>query len=287
MLNRRTLNATYIDKTLDISSAELESLNRQPLRITYAKENQLKKLLLKSMLYGSEEKLLELLKRMFTAEYIEIKDDTYGANMVLWAVLRRQYNILNYLFQKAYHDEKILMHSFDNDKNNCFIYATFIGDLNLVKKILKLNPNYINSVNVYGENGLMIAIASEFLEMIKYFLQAHSNLINLSDEEGNNAFLVAAYKDNYEMIIKLLAMDPKLINSANNNNENAFIIRQNINIALLFLSYNIQMLKVNNIYNVKQWFTLLGLSNEEDFSELQQCVNDMGRTLIIDRKSVV
>ena len=280
MLNRRSLKITYTEKNQNRRRMQQEELNYQPLRTAYIEKHKKIKLLLKRMLYGSEEEIIDSLKMMSFYEYILIKDDIYGANIVLWAVLRQQLNVLNYLLQKAHNNDKIILDSVDKDKNNCFIYAAFIGDLHLVKTILKLNPAYVDSVNIYGENGLMAAIVGENHEVIGYLLKTYSNLINLSDNEGYNAFLIAAYKNNEEVMTELLAINPWLINSVSTQNENAFIIKENINTALLFLSYNIKTLKINDICNVKKWLTLLGLSSPEEFGKLQQQVNDMGRKLI-------
>ncbi|WP_039459345.1 ankyrin repeat domain-containing protein [Candidatus Jidaibacter acanthamoebae] len=280
MLNHRSLKITYTEKTRNRRSIQREEFNYHPLRTAYIKKNQKLKVLLKHMLYGSEEEIINSLKTMPFYEYILIKDDIYEANIVLWAVLRRQLNVLNYLLQEAHRNDKIILDAEDKDKNNCFIYAAFIGNLHLVKAILKLNRNYVDSVNIYGENGLMAAIVGENPEVVRYLLKTHCNLINLSDNEGYNAFLIAAYKNNAEVMTELLAINPELINSVSTENENAFIIRENINTGLLLLSYNIKTLKINNTCNVKKWLALLGLSSKEEFGNLQQQVNDMGRKLI-------
>ncbi|MBA8666480.1 ankyrin repeat domain-containing protein [Holosporaceae bacterium 'Namur'] len=264
-----------------------EALNYQPLRTAYIKKHKKIKFLLKHMLYGSEEEIINSLKMVSLHEYILIKDDIYGANIVLWAVLRRQFNVLNHLLQEAPYNNKIFLNSEDKDKNNCFIYAAFIGDLHLVKTILKLNPNYVESVNIYGENGLMAAIVGGNPEVIGYLLKTYSNLINLSDNEGYNAFLIAAYKNNEEVMTELLAINPGLINSVSTQNENAFMVRENINTALLLLSYNIKTLKVNDTCNVNKWLTLLSLSSKEEFCNLQQWVNDMGRKLVLLQLKII
>ena len=71
-----------------------------------------------------------------------------------------------------------------------------------VKEILDIYPDYINTINSYNDNALIIACRVGNLEIVKYLIENTSIDINHSNDQGN-AFLVSL-KNNKNNIIEYL-----------------------------------------------------------------------------------
>lgn len=85
-----------------------------------------------------------------------------------------------------------------NQQQSLLNYATWSGNINLVKKIYSLYPDSIDLQDEDGLTCLMIAINREQKEIVEFLLLSGANP-NIIDKKGKNALFYAAEKGEVEI----------------------------------------------------------------------------------------
>lgn len=127
-------------------------------------------------------------------------------------LIKDHQNTLNYNGEHALHkicllgNEKIFdfyINTFSipeniNEKQSLLNYATWSGNIDLVKKIYSLYPENIDKQDEDGLTCLMIAINREKKEIVELLLLSGANP-NIIDNKGKNALFYAAEKGDVEI----------------------------------------------------------------------------------------
>ena len=93
----------------------------------------------------------------------------------------------------------------DNGKNS-FLWACGVGDVDVIKMFLEFYPDLVNSLNVYGSNGLHIAAGSNNVEVFEYLVKYLGIDVNSTNEYGKK---VLDYAEKDEAIEKLKELGAK------------------------------------------------------------------------------
>lgn len=104
-----------------------------------------------------------------------------------------------------------------NSKQSLLNYATWSGNINLVKKIYNTYPEIIDDQDEDGMSCLMIAINRDRKDIVDFLIKSGANP-NLIDKKGKNALFYAAERGEVE-IKEMLEEDGADINCINKNIE--------------------------------------------------------------------
>ena len=128
--------------------------------------------------------------------YNEFTDYTYpveNAIPLMFAVFYRDLGIMKYLL-----DNGADPHIKDNNGLNSFLWACGVGNVDVIKMLVQADPDLVNSQNMYGDNGLYVAVLNENVEVFEYLVNDLGIDINSIDE-----FLYNARKDAIEKLKEL------------------------------------------------------------------------------------
>ena len=130
------------------------------------------------------------------SEYSEFMDDSYsidGATPLIFAIFYRDLGIMKYLLDNGA-DPYIK----DDKGLNSFLWACCVGNIDVIKMLVQADPDLVNSQNMYGDNGLYIAVLNENVEVFEYLVNDLGIDINSIDE-----FLYNARKEAIEKLKEL------------------------------------------------------------------------------------
>ena len=139
-------------------------------------------------------------------KYSDFFNDYYyldGATPLMFAIFYRDLGIMKYLLDKGadpYTKD-------DYPYNwNAFLWACAVGNVDVIKMIVKFYPDLINSKHVYDENGLHMAALNNNTEVFEYLVNDLGIDINSTDEDDNG---VLDYAGKDEAIEKLRELGAK------------------------------------------------------------------------------
>jgi len=120
-------------------------------------------------------------------------------------------------------------------KNNKLVQAVHKGDLDSVKKLIKIYD--VNSTNKHGNTILISAVSRGYLNIVKFLLENGAD-VNKCNKHNNSPLILACVKGYYD-IIKLLLNCPNIkLNIQNKNCKTAlFLARDYATIKLLVKKY--------------------------------------------------
>ena len=129
-------------------------------------------------------------------KYSEFMDDNYvigGGTPLIFAIFYRDLGIMKYLLDKGADP-----HIKYNNGLNSFLWACGVGNIDVIKMLVQADPDLVNSKNMYGDNGLYIAVLNENVEVFEYLVNDLGIDINSIDE-----FLYNARKEAIEKLKEL------------------------------------------------------------------------------------
>ena len=129
-------------------------------------------------------------------KYSEFMDDNYvigGGTPLIFAIFYRDLGIMKYLL-----DNGADPHIKYNNGLNSFLWACGVGNIDVIKMLVQADPDLVNSKNMYGDNGLYIAVLNENVEVFEYLVNDLGIDINSIDE-----FLYNARKEAIEKLKEL------------------------------------------------------------------------------------
>ncbi|KLI19915.1 ankyrin [Brachyspira hyodysenteriae] len=136
--------------------------------------------------------------------YSEFMDSHYiieGATPLIFAVFYRDLGIMKYLI-----DNGADPYIEDDSSKNSFLWACGVGSIDVIKMLVEFYPDLVNSLNVYGSNGLHIAAGSNNVEVFEYLVNDLGIDVNSTNESGNR---VLDYAEKDEAIEKLKELGSK------------------------------------------------------------------------------
>ena len=136
--------------------------------------------------------------------YSEFMDSHYiieGATPLIFAIFYRDLGIMKYLL-----DNGADPHIKDENGRNSFLWACGLGNVDVIKMLVEFYPDLVNSLNVYGSNGLHIAAGSNNVEVFEYLVKDLSIDVNSTNEYGKK---VLDYAEKDEAIEKLKELGAK------------------------------------------------------------------------------
>ncbi|AEM23086.1 putative ankyrin repeat-containing protein [Brachyspira intermedia PWS/A] len=131
-------------------------------------------------------------------KYSEFMDDNYvigSGTPLIFAIFYRDLGIMKYLL-----DNGADPHIKDNNGLNSFLWACGVGNVDVIKMLVQADPDLVNSQNMYGDNGLYVAVLNENVEVFEYLVNDLGIDINSTDEDGDG---VLYYAEKDEAIEKL------------------------------------------------------------------------------------
>ena len=163
-------------------------------------------------------------------EYNKFTDYYYnidGVNPLSLAVFYRDIGIVQYLLDNI-NDESVLLHR-DEDGWNAFAYACAFGTVDIIKALIQKYPDFVNSENFYGANGLHMAalhgnisvfdylVNDRDMGIIQYLLDNinDESVLLHRDEDGWNAFAYACGFGTLDIIKALIQKYPDFVNWEN------------------------------------------------------------------------
>ena len=129
-------------------------------------------------------------------KYSEFMDDNYvigGGTPLIFAIFYRDLGIMKYLLDKGADP-----HIKYNNGLNSFLWACGVGNVDVIKMLVQADPDLVNSQNMYGDNGLYVAVLNENVEVFEYLVNDLGIDINSIDE-----FLYNARKEAIEKLKEL------------------------------------------------------------------------------------
>ena len=129
-------------------------------------------------------------------KYSEFMEDNYlieGSTPLIFAIFYRDLGIMKYLL-----DNGADPHIKYNNGLNSFLWACGVGNIDVIKMLVQADPDLVNSKNMYGDNGLYIAVLNENVEVFEYLVNDLGIDINSIDE-----FLYNARKEAIEKLKEL------------------------------------------------------------------------------------
>ncbi|WP_232473682.1 ankyrin repeat domain-containing protein [Brachyspira murdochii] len=136
--------------------------------------------------------------------YNDFSESSYsvdGATPLIFAIFYRDLGIMKYLLDNGA-DPYIK----DDNGNNSFLWACGVGNVEVIKMLVEFYPDLVNSLNVYGSNGLHIAAGSNNVEVFEYLVNDLGIDVNSTNEYGNR---VLYYAEKDETIEKLKELGAK------------------------------------------------------------------------------
>ncbi|WP_157154010.1 ankyrin repeat domain-containing protein [Brachyspira murdochii] len=136
--------------------------------------------------------------------YNEFMDSHYiieSATPLIFAIFYRDLGIMKYLLDNGA-DPYIK----NENGRNSFLWACAVGNVDVIKMIVKFYPDLVNSKHVYDENGLHMAALNNNTEVFEYLVRDLGFDINSTDEDGDG---VLDYAEKDEAIEKLKELGAK------------------------------------------------------------------------------
>ncbi|ADG72060.1 Ankyrin [Brachyspira murdochii DSM 12563] len=139
-------------------------------------------------------------------KYSDFFNDYYyldGATPLMFAIFYRDLGIMKYLLDKGADP-----YTKDDYPYNweAFLWACAVGNVDVIKMIVKFYPDLVNSKHVYDENGLHMAALNNNTEVFEYLVRDLGIDINSTDEDGTG---VLYYAEKDEAIKKLKELGAK------------------------------------------------------------------------------
>ena len=128
--------------------------------------------------------------------YSEFMEDNYlieGSTPLIFAIFYRDLGIMKYLLDNGA-DPYIK----DDKGLNSFLWACCVGNVDVIKMLVEFDSDLVDSKNMYGDNGLYIAVLNENVEVFEYLVNDLGIDINSIDE-----FLYNARKEAIEKLKEL------------------------------------------------------------------------------------
>ena len=135
------------------------------------------------------------------SEFMESHYIIEGATPLIFAIFYRDFGIMKYLL-----DNGADPYIEDDNGKNSFLWACGVGDVDVIKMFLEFYPDLVNSLNVYGSNGLHIAAGSNNVEVFEYLVKYLGIDVNSTNEYGKK---VLDYAEKDEAIEKLKELGAK------------------------------------------------------------------------------
>ena len=135
------------------------------------------------------------------SEFMESHYIIEGATPLIFAIFYRDLGIMKYLL-----DNGADPYIEDDNGKNSFLWACGVGDVDVIKMFLEFYPDLVNSLNVYGSNGLHIAAGSNNVEVFEYLVKYLGIDVNSTNEYGKK---VLDYAEKDEAIEKLKELGAK------------------------------------------------------------------------------
>ncbi|WP_300742298.1 ankyrin repeat domain-containing protein [uncultured Brachyspira sp.] len=117
--------------------------------------------------------------------YSEFMEDNYlieGSTPLIFAIFYRDLGIMKYLLDNGA-DPYIK----DDKGLNSFLWACCVGNVDVIKMLVEFDSDLVDSKNMYGDNGLYIAVLNENVEVFEYLVNDLGIDINSIDEFLYNA----------------------------------------------------------------------------------------------------
>ena len=111
--------------------------------------------------------------------YSEFIDSHYiieSATPLIFAIFYRDLGIMKYLLDNGA-DPYIK----NENGRNSFLWACGVGNVDVIKMLVEFDSDLVNSLNVYGSNGLHIAAGSNNVEVFEYLVNDLGIDINSTD----------------------------------------------------------------------------------------------------------
>ena len=136
-------------------------------------------------------------------KYSDFFNDYYyldGATPLMFAIFYRDLGIMKYLLDKG--ADPYTKDDYPYNWND-FLWACAVGNVDVIKMIVKFYPNLINSKHVYDENGLHMAALNNNTEVFEYLVNDLGIDINSTDEDDNGVLDYAGKDEAIEKLRKL------------------------------------------------------------------------------------
>ncbi|WP_286033435.1 ankyrin repeat domain-containing protein [Brachyspira pilosicoli] len=136
--------------------------------------------------------------------YSEFIDSHYiieSATPLIFAIFYRDLGIMKYLLDNGA-DPYIK----NENGRNSFLWACGVGNVDVIKMLVQADPDLVNSQNMYGDNGLYVAVLNENVEVFEYLVNDLSIDVNSTNEYGEK---VLDYAEKDETIEKLKELGAK------------------------------------------------------------------------------
>ena len=136
--------------------------------------------------------------------YSEFIDSHYiieSATPLIFAIFYRDLGIMKYLLDNGA-DPYIK----NENGRNSFLWACGTGNVDVIKMLVEFYPDLVNSLTVYGSNGLHIAARNDNVEVFEYLVKDLSIDVNSTNEYGEK---VLDYAEKDETIEKLKELGAK------------------------------------------------------------------------------
>ena len=119
--------------------------------------------------------------------------------------------LINYgdedLALKVFNDniDKIDVNIYNNEENTLLILSIINGMTKLALQIIsKMNIEYINKINIFGDNALLLCINLQYWEIIKNLITINNIELNLINKNNDNALLLIINLKQWELVELLL-----------------------------------------------------------------------------------
>ena len=135
------------------------------------------------------------------SEFMESHYIIEGATPLIFAIFYRDLGIMKYLL-----DNGADPYIEDDNGKNSFLWACSSGNVDVIKMLVEFYPDLVNSLNVYGSNGLHIAAGSNNVEVFEYLVKYLGIDVNSTNEYGKK---VLDYAEKDAAIKKLKELGAK------------------------------------------------------------------------------
>ena len=135
------------------------------------------------------------------SEFIDYHYIIESATPLIFAIFYRDLGIMKYLLDNGA-DPYIK----NENGRNSFLWACGVGNVDVIKMLVEFDSDLVNSLTVYGSNGLHIAARNDNVEVFEYLVKDLSIDVNSTNEYGDK---VLDYAEKDETIEKLKELGAK------------------------------------------------------------------------------
>ena len=132
------------------------------------------------------------------SEFMESHYIIEGATPLIFAIFYRDLGIMKQLLDNVA-DPYIK----NENGRNSFLWACGVGNVDVIKMLVEFDSDLVNSLNVYGSNGLHIAAGSNNVEVFEYLVNDLGIDVNSTNEYGNRVLYYAEKDETIEKLKEL------------------------------------------------------------------------------------